>query len=338
MLAARLYAHGPPETIVLEEMPAPVPRAGEVLVGVRAASVNFPDVLIAANRYQVPVSVPFTPGSEFAGEVLEVGDGVTDLAPGARVRGSQMVGAFAEQVALPSDRLSPLPAAMNFLEGASFGVTGRTACAALVGVAEARPNEWVAVTGAAGGVGSAAVDVAARLGCRTLALASTEAKASACLDWGADAALLSGRADLKDAIRDTTGGGSDVVIDPVGGGLAEVALRAMRFGGRFVTVGYACGEIPRIPLNLVLLKGVQIRGLDIRTFADNAPHRAADAEAKLGQLVAEGLRPRISAVYPLRAVVAAMQAVASGQTMGKVVLAMEGDADTAPGRPRDGSR
>ena len=323
MLAACLHAHGPPESIVLEEMPTPRPQAHEVLVGVRAASVNFPDVLIAANRYQVPVPVPFTPGSEFAGEVLEVGAGVDDLAPGARVRGSQMVGAFAERVALPRDRLSALPAGMSFTEGASFGVTGRTACAALVGVAEAQPGEWVTVTGAAGGVGSAALDVARRLDCRTLALASTEAKLAACLEWGADAGLLSGRADLKDAIRDVTGGGSDIVIDPVGGTLAEVALRAMRFDGRFVTIGYACGEIPRIPLNLVLLKGVQIRGLDIRTFADNAPQRAADAAAKLGQLVAEGLRPRITAVYPLCEVVAAMQAVASGQTMGKVVLEME---------------
>ena len=322
MLAARLYAHGPPESIVLEEMPTPGPQSHEVRVGVRAASVNFPDVLIAANRYQVPVPVPFTPGSEFAGEVLEVGAAVADLVPGAGVHGSQMVGAFAEQVVLPRDRLSVLPEGLSFAEGASFGVTGRTACAALVGVAEAQPGEWVAVTGAAGGVGSAAVDAAGRLGCRTLALASTEAKLSACLNWGADAALLSGRADLKEAIREATGGGSDIVIDPVGGALAEVALRAMRFGGRFVTVGYACGEIPRIPLNLVLLKGVQIRGLDIRTFADNAPERAAEAEASVDRLVAEGLRPRISAVYPLREVVEAMQAVASGQTLGKVVLEM----------------
>ena len=323
MLAARCNAHGPPETIVLEEIADPSPRLQEVRVGIRAAAVNFPDVLIAANGYQVSVSTPFTPGSEFAGEVLEVGAGVTDLAPGARVRGSGMVGAFAEQAVLPRDHLSALPTGMSFAEGASFGVTGRTACAALVGVAEAQPGEWVAVTGAAGGVGSAAVDVARRLGCRTLALASTEAKLAACLEWGADAALLSGRTDLKQAIREVTDGGSDVVIDPVGGRLAEVALRAMRFGGRFVTIGYACGEIPRIPLNLVLLKGVQIRGLDIRTFADNAPQPAADAGAKLAQLVAEGLRPRISAVYPLREVVAAMQAVASGQTLGKVVLEME---------------
>ena len=323
MLAARCNAHGPPETIVLEEMPDPSPEPHEVRVGIRAASVNFPDVLIAANGYQVSTPTPFTPGSEFAGEVLEVGAGISDLAPGARVRGSQMVGAFAEQAVLPRDHLSVLPSGMSFAEGASFGVTGRTACAALAGVAEAQPGEWVAVTGAAGGVGSAAVDVARRLGCRALALASTQAKLAACLEWGADAVLLSGRADLKEAIREVTDGGSDVVIDPVGGGLAEVALRAMRFGGRFVTIGYACGEIPRIPLNLVLLKGVQIRGLDIRTFADNAPQRAAEAEARLAQLVAEGLRPRISAVYPLREVVAAMQAVASGQTLGKVVLEME---------------
>ncbi len=323
MLAARCNAHGPPETIVLEEIEDPSPQPHEVRVGIRAASVNFPDVLIAANGYQVSTPTPFTPGSEFAGEVLEVGAEISDMAPGARVRGSQMVGAFAEQAVLPRDHLSVLPSGMSFAEGASFGVTGRTACAALVGVAEARPGEWVAVTGAAGGVGSAAVDVARRLGCRALALASTEAKLAACLEWGADAALLSGRADLKEAIREVTDGGSGVVIDPVGGALAEVALRAMRFGGRFVTIGYACGEIPRIPLNLVLLKGVQIRGLDIRTFADNAPQRAADAEAMLAQLVAEGLRPRISAVYPLREVVAAMQAVASGQTLGKVVLEME---------------
>ncbi len=322
MLAARCNAHGPPSSIVLEEIPAPSPNEREVLVGIRAASVNFPDVLIAANRYQVSVPVPFTPGSEVAGEVLAVGSEVTDLEPGDKVRGSQMVGAFAEQVVMPRGSLSQLPPNMNFAEGASFGVTGRTACAALVSVAQARAGEWVTVTGAAGGVGSAALDVAKRLGCRTLALASTPTKVDACLEWGADAALLSGRTDLKDAIRGVTDGGSDVVIDPVGGALAEVTLRAMRFGGRFVTVGYACGEIPRIPLNLVLLKGVHILGLDIRTFASNAPERAADADAVLSQLVGEGLRPRISAVYPLRAVAEALEAVAAGQTVGKVVLEM----------------
>lgn len=322
MLAARCNDWGPPESITLEELPDPSPKPDEVVVQVRAAAVNFPDVLIAANQYQVSVPTPFTPGSEFAGEVLLAGDDVRGFDVGDAVYGSQMVGAFAEQILTNPDVLKPLPAEMSFVEGASFGVVCRTAYSALSSVAEAQPGEWVLVLGAAGGVGSAAVDVANRLGCRTLAVASTPQKLVACREWGADATLQSTRSDLKEAIRDVTGGGVDVVIDPVGGALAEVALRTLRFGGRFVTIGYASGEIPRIPLNLVLLKGCQIRGLDVRTYGMNAPDKErADAEG-VAKLVAEGLRPRVGAVFPMRDVVAALQAVAGRRTVGKVVLEM----------------
>lgn len=322
MRAARCNQYGPPESIVLEDQPEPQPAAGEVVVAIRAASINYPDVLIAANRYQVSVPVPFTPGSEFAGVVVATGSGVDDPKLGDAVRGAWMSGAFAERIAVPAHALTPVPDGMTFTDAASFGVTGRTAYSALRSVAEARAGEWVAVLGAAGGVGSAALDVARHLGCRTLALASTEAKLDACRSWGADATLLSGRPDLKDAIREVTDGGADVVMDPVGGPLAETALRAMRFGGRFVTLGFASGEIPRLPLNLVLLKGVEIRGLDVRTFASNAPEKAARDLEGLAKLVRDGLRPRIGARYPLERVCDALAAVAARQTVGKVVIEM----------------
>ena len=324
MRAARCHAWGPPSSIRLEEVPEPAPGPGEVVVDVRAASVNYPDVLILANRYQVSVPTPFTPGSEFAGLVSAVGEGAPALRPGAAVCGAWMTGAFAERIVVPASAVSPVPQGLDFAEAASFGVTGRTAYSALKSVAGVRPGEWVVIAGASGGVGSAAQGIASRLGARTVCLASTDAKLDACRAWGADVTLRSDRADLKDAIREATGGGADVAIDPVGGPLAETMLRALRFDGRFVTIGFASGEIPRIPLNLVLLKGVEIRGLDVRTYAGNAPDRArADAEGLAG-LVADGWRPRIGGRFPLAEIAAALEAVDARGAVGKTVITMDG--------------
>lgn len=323
MRAARCNAHGPPESISIEEVVDPEAGPEEVVVAVRAASVNYPDVLIIGDRYQVSTPTPFTPGSEFAGIVLEVGARVSALRAGDAVRGSMMTGAFAERVVAPEAALSRIPQGLSFPEAASFSVTGRTAFIALRSVARAQPGEWVVVLGAAGGVGSAALDVAKRLGCRTVAIASTEAKRAACLEWGADVVLDAGRVDLKQAIRAATGGGADIVLDPVGGSLAEPALRALRFGGRFVTVGYAAGEIPRIPLNLVLLKGIEIRGLDVRTYPRNAPEQAARDAKDFEALVAEGLRPRIGAVFEFEEVGRALELVGSRGAIGKVVVELD---------------
>jgi NADPH2:quinone reductase len=322
MLAARCNIYGPPESIDLEEIASPRPGDGEVLIEVRAASINYPDMLIAAGRYQVSLPTPFTLGSEFAGVVLETGSGVAGFSAGDRVRGASMNGAFAEQVVVPKASLSPIQDEMTFVDAASYGVTGRTAFIALRSVARVREGEWVVVLGAAGGVGSAALDIARHLGCRTIAIASSAQKLAACRQWGADVALSSGGHDLKGAIRKATGGGTDVVLDPVGGALAETALRAMRYGGRFVTLGFASGEIPRIPLNLVLLKGVDIRGLDVRTYPMNDPEQASRDSEDFERLIASGFRPHIGAVFELGQIREALALVATRCAIGKVVIEM----------------
>jgi NADPH2:quinone reductase len=245
---------------------------------------------------------------------------VREPALGDEVTSVAMTGAFCERIAVDARQVQRKPPQLSHEEAAAYGVTYRTAFTAVRTVAEAKPGEWVAVLGAAGGVGSACLDVAKRLGCRTLAVVSNEEKARACLDWGADAALCTRDADVKARIRELTGEGADVVLDPVGGALAEPALRALRWRGRFVVLGFASGEIPRIPLNLVLLKNVQIRGLDIRGIGEREPERLAQGRAELDALVAQGLRPHIGARFPLAETGAAMRVVADRRALGKVVI------------------
>ena len=303
----------------LEDPPVP---PGGALVEIRAAAVNFPDVLIVANQYQVSVPVPFVPGSEFAGVVLEVADGVTTVNPGDSVMGVAFVGAFAESIAVDASALTPIPEGMTFIEASAVQVTYQTALSALRSAADAKPDEWVVVLGAVGGVGSATIEIAKMLGCKTIACVSNPERAAIAREWGADAAIDYGSEDLKTAIRDATGGGADVVIDPVGGTLAEPALRALRRGGRFVTVGYAGGDIPRIPLNLVLLKGITITGFEMRGFGEHEPERAAADRAALRELIAGGLRPRIGEVFPLKYGAEALQHVADRLAVGKTVIEM----------------
>ena len=321
MKALRCNVYGPPAGLVIEELPDPRPGPGQVRVGIEAAGVNYPDTLIAANRYQVSVPVPFTPGSEFAGRVEEVGEGVTAPVVGQAVRGSSMVGAFAERIVVPAASVSPVPDGVDFVSAAAFGVAHATAYHALRSVAEVRPDEWVLVLGAAGGVGLAAVEVARLLGARVVAAASTPAKLAACSERGAEATVDYSTEDLKVRARELTAGGPHVVIDPVGGPYSEPALRAGRPGCRFVTVGFASGEIPRIPLNLVLLKDVAILGFDIRTFSTYHADRAERDRGELEELLAGGrLRPYVSATYPLSDAVAALELVAGRGAVGKVVI------------------
>jgi NADPH2:quinone reductase len=302
-------------------VPDPVPGPGEVVVDVHVASVNFTDVLSTAGLYQVRTPLPFTPGSEFAGVVSATGAGVGAPQPGDKVAGMVMTGAFAEKVRVPASAVVGLPPGADLAVAAATGVTHSTAYSALRSAACAAPGEWVAVTGAAGGVGSAAVVLARALGARALAVVSSAAKARFCTELGADAVLdLSATADVKGRVRDITGGGADVVLDVVGGDLAETLLRAMRHGGRFVTLGFASGTIPRIPLNLVLLKGVTVLGFEIRTFADHSPDLAARDAAELAVLHAGGLGATVSARYRLDEVIEALRSVADRAALGKVVL------------------
>ncbi len=321
MRAARCLAYGPPESVVVEDLPDPVPEAGEVLVRIEAAALNYPDVLIVANEYQISIPPPFTPGSEFAGVVAAVGSDVTDFEPGDRVVSTTFVGAFAQLACLPAHAVQRVPDGVTSAEAAAFGVVYATAYHALRSVAAVEAGDWVVVLGAAGGVGLACVELARLLGARVLAAASSPEKLEVCRAAGAEAVIDYETEDLKERIKEITGGGADVVLDPVGGRYAEQALRATRWGGRFVTLGFASGEIPRIPLNLVLLKGVIVKGFEIRTFAQHAPAESRRDREELDALFNAGtLRPHVSAVYSLDQVGEALAALAERRAVGKVVI------------------
>jgi NADPH2:quinone reductase len=319
--ALRCNEYGPCETLVVEDLADPQPAEGEVVVDIAAAAANFPDVLLVADQYQLHVPVPFTPGSEFAGTVRVVGPGVHDVAVGDRVVGAAICGAFAEQIAVPSTSLQRVGEAVDLRAAAAFGVAHRTSYLALRTVADVAPGDWVVVLGAAGGVGLAAVELGHVLGARVLAAASTAEKLAVCVEKGADATVNYVTEDLKERIRHITGGGADIVIDPVGGPWAEQALRSMQWGGRFVSVGFASGEIPRIPLNLVLLKGPIITGFTMAGLAKNRAQDVARDEAELWDLLAAGrVAPHVGAAFALEDGALALVELATRRATGKVLV------------------
>lgn len=283
-----------------------------------AAAVNFPDVLLLADTYQVSVPVPFVPGSEFAGVVDEVGSPDTGLAVGDRVTGVGMVGAFAERVVVDADDLSPVPANLDLFTAAASGVAYHTAYHTLRSAGRLKSGEELVVLGAGGGVGLAAVQLGVHLGATVTAVASTPEKLSAAAGYGASRAINHTAGDLRAALRTELPDGSDVVVDPVGGHLSEPALRSLRRGGRFVTVGFASGIIPRIPLNLVLLKGIQLLGFH---FQDVPPDEFGRHERELTELLASGrVTAHVGAVYPLDQAAAALRHVGDGRAIGKVLI------------------
>jgi NADPH2:quinone reductase len=327
--AAVCREYGPPESVSVEEdYPAPVLAEGQVRVRVGAAAVNFPDVLFMANQYQMTVPVPFIPGSEFAGVVAEAGPGVTGFGPGMRVMGTVMVGAFAEEVVVAPRSLSRIPDGVPAEAAAAFGVAHRTAYQALRAIAEVTPGERLVVLGAGGGVGLAAVQLGAVLGLDVTAVASSDDKLAVATSCGATTGInyktiQNGTAGLRHALRAAHPDGVDVVIDPVGGDLAEPALRSLRWAGRFVSVGYASGTIPKIPLNLVLLKGCKVLGFQMRDLSTNQPEAVARYEAELQDLLAAGTAtPHIGASFKLSEAAAALRHVADGKAIGKVVLSL----------------
>jgi NADPH2:quinone reductase len=291
---------------------------------VHAAAVNYPDVLLVANEYQVTVPTPFVPGSEFAGVVLEVADsgaGAGSVAVGDRVFGTAMTGAFGEEVVASASGVYLVPAGLDDHAAAAFGVAHRTAYHVLRSVARLQPGEELVVLGAGGGVGLAAVQLGALLGASVTAVASSAAKLSVAASYGARGLVDYRSGDLRRALKEALPGGADVVVDPVGGDLSEPALRALRWGGRFVTVGYASGVIPRIPLNLVLLKGVRILGIQLRDLVANWPDEVRRNERELmGLLASRRVTPHIGAVFGLEEAAAALRYVADGRAIGKVVL------------------
>ncbi|MCU1452015.1 MAG: Alcohol dehydrogenase zinc-binding domain protein [Acidimicrobiales bacterium] len=321
MRAAICPTYGPPEVVRVEDVETPVVGAGQARVRVGAAAVNFPDVLLIAGTYQIKVPPPFVPGSEFAGTVEEIADGVTGVAVGDQVMGSGLVGAFAEQAVVSAASLVPVPAGVDLRTAAAFGVAHRTAYHVLRSVARVQPGEELVVLGAGGGVGLAAVQLGAVLGASVTAVASSTAKLEAAEANGAHHLIDHRTSDLRGALRERLPGGTDVVVDPVGGGLAEPALRSLRWGGRFVTVGYAAGEIPRIPLNLVLLKGIAVLGFEFLSFATHLPDEHRRNEADLLALLAERrIAPHVGATFALDDAAAALRYVADGKAIGKVVI------------------
>jgi NADPH:quinone reductase len=322
MKALLCHKHGPPEDLRLEEAASPSPGPGEVLVEVRACGVNFPDTLIIQGKYQFQPEMPFAPGGEIAGIVTALGDGVGDVSVGDRVIAFTGWGGFAEQVAVSAGRVIPMPEGMDFVTAASFVMAYGTSHHALSDRAELREGETLLVLGAAGGVGLAAVQIGKTIGARVIAAASTDEKLEICRRFGADETINYATQDLRERLREITGkSGVDVVYDPVGGDLAEPALRSLGWEGRYLVVGFAAGDIPRIPLNLPLLKGCSVVGVFWGEFARREPRRNAQNLRELMEWLSAGrLQPHVSAVYPLERGGEALRALMDREVTGKVVL------------------
>jgi len=322
MKALLCKQYGPPETLVWEDVPEPVAGEGEVLIDIRAAGVNFPDVLIIQNRYQAKPPLPFAPGAELAGVVSAVGPGVTDRKVGDRVIGSSTWGAFAERIALPAARTLPMPETLDFEEAAAFVLTYGTAYHALIDRGGLATGETVLILGAAGGVGLAAIQIAKAVGARVIAAASTAEKLALCAAQGAEGLINYAEDDLRARVSALTQGrGPEVIYDPVGGGFTEPAFRSIGWRGRYLVVGFANGEIARLPLNLALLKGAAIIGVFWGRYIETEPKRFAADIAVLTDWIARGLiRPHISARYRLEDGARALEDLIARRVTGKVVL------------------
>jgi NADPH2:quinone reductase len=321
MRAVRVHDYSGPAGLRVDEVPDPTVGAGQVLIDVRAAGVNFPDVLLTYGKYQFKPNPPFSPGGECAGVVRAVGAGVTSVVPGDRVAATVLNGAFVEQICLPEVAVVKLPDEVSFEVGAATLLTYATTWHALVDRAALAAGEKLLVLGAAGGVGVAACEIGALLGARVIAAASTDDKLAFCRDHGASETINYATEDLKDRLKALTSGGVDVVYDPIGGPLAEVALRSTAWQGRYLVVGFATGEIPKIPLNLVLLKGCQIVGVFWGSFAMRDQQRNRAHAAEIFRHVAAGkLRPAIDAVLPFDQAREALERLEQRKVKGKLVL------------------
>ncbi|HEX7843842.1 MAG TPA: NADPH:quinone oxidoreductase family protein, partial [Kofleriaceae bacterium] len=311
-----------PSGLRVDELPDPSVGPGQVLIDVRASGVNFPDVLLSRGLYQFKPTPPFSPGGECAGVVRQVGAGVTSIAPGDRVAVTVVSGTFVEKLCVPEAAVIKLPDAVSFEVGAATLLTYATTYHALVDRAAIARGESMLVLGAAGGVGIAACELGALLGARVIAAASTDDKLAFCREHGATEVINYAREELKDRIKAlTSGNGVDVVYDPIGGALAEVALRGTAWQGRYLVIGFAAGEIPKIPLNLVLLKGCQIVGVFWGSFAARQPAKNREHANQIFQWVAEGkLRPAVDAALPFERAAEALERLEKRQVKGKLVL------------------
>lgn len=322
MRAVRVHELTGPAALRVDDIAAPEARAGEVLIDVRACGVNFPDILLTRGQYQFKPAPPFSPGGEVAGVVRAVGDGVTGVKAGDRVATTMLYGGFAEQVVVPEVSVVKLPDNVSFEVGAATLLTYATTIHALVDRAAVQKGESLLVLGAAGGVGIAAVELGALLGARVIAAASNADKLAFCREHGATDTIDYSREDLKERIKQLTGGnGVDVVYDPVGGSLAEPAVRGTAWQGRYLVIGFASGDIPKLPLNLVLLKGCQIVGVFWGSFAMREPARnRAHAEQIFAWVGERKLNPAVDAALPFSEAAEALHRLERRQVKGKLVL------------------
>ncbi len=322
MKAIVCEAFGPPQNLVYRDVPSPVVTPGTVKIRVRAAGVNFPDTLIIQGKYQFKPAFPFSPGAEVAGEVLEVGEGVSHVKPGDRVIGMTVFGGFAEEIVVPAAGCVAMAPTMPFDEAAGFTMTYGTSHHALRQRAALMPGETVLVMGAAGGVGLTAVELAKAMGATVVAAASTDDKLALAQKYGADHLLNYSNVDIKEGIKLLTKGqGVDVVYDPVGGDYTEPAFRSIAWKGRYLVVGFAAGPIPHLPLNLPLLKGAAIVGVFWGDFIRREPEVHAANMRELLDWYAQGkLKPHVSQQYPLEKAGEALSWVMNRQAQGKVVL------------------
>ncbi|MDQ1832526.1 NADPH:quinone oxidoreductase family protein [Massilia scottii] len=322
MKAVVCKAWGLPDSLVVEQVAAPVAGPGQVLLDVKAAGVNFPDVLIIQGKYQFKPELPFTPGSELSGVVSALGEGVTNVRLGDRVIAFTAQGAFAQQIVVPAQAVMPMPPGMDFDTAAAITLTYGTSHHAVVDRAALKAGETMLVLGAAGGVGLAAIEIGKALGARVIAAASTDDKLAVCRAHGADATINYSNEDLREAIKAATDGkGPDVIYDPVGGIYAEPAFRSIGWRGRYLVVGFANGDIPKLPLNLTLLKGASLMGVFWGEFAKREPKANMAAMRELMGWLAEGkIRPRISGRYALEQTAQALNDMAARKVTGKVVI------------------
>lgn len=313
------------DALTWKKLPTPAPGAGEVLIEIKAASLNFPDILVVQNKYQIKPALPFVPGSEYAGVVQAVGAGVSHLTVGQHVACLSGTGGFATHTLAPAALCMPLPANFPMVDAAAFIMMYATSHHALVDRAALKAGETVLVLGAAGGVGTAAIQIAKVMGARVIAAASTPEKCELCRSLGADATIdysNCSNSDLRNAIKELTAGkGPDVIYDPVGGDFAETAFRSIAWRGRYLVVGFASGSIPALPLNLSLVKGASIVGVFWGEFAKREPKANAAMMMELAQWYGQGrIKPVIDRTLPMAELKTAFARMQSREVMGKLVL------------------
>ena len=325
MKAVLCKEYGPPESLVIEDIPSARPGKGQVVITVKACGVNFPDTLIIEGKYQFKPALPFSPGGEVSGIVKELGEGVNTVKVGDRVIAFTGWGGFAEEVVTEAAKLIPIPGDIDFATAASFTLVFGTAHHALKDRAHIKPGETLLVLGAAGGVGLASVELGKLMGARVIAAASSDEKLEVCKQHGADDVINYTNEDLRERVKTLTGGnGVDVIVDPLGGNYSEPALRSIAWNGRFLVIGFAAGDIPRIPLNLTLLKGCSIVGVFWGSFTEREPRHNQENLQELLTWLAQGkLKPHISATYPLERAADALNDVLNRKVKGKVVLLTE---------------